>query len=365
MLNMGVRESILQVNTTKEILAGGYESINILILNKIDFLKECLKMVDHLKDLSLSSRMLLWCSLYPFYCVIMLPRLQKEYNDLTSWYKNMIIENDLSVILECYENNCKICGDKRNENSVQIDILPDGVLVGKLADISISLNDGYKKKIEVRKVDKSSLPVCPEKKEEIVKLTDTSNNENEIDGNEEITVEEPVNEEEKKSFELLDKLHISHKTERHESLCDIETLLKVLDQSKGIATKNLLLKAKKCLNNEDSGIWLVVANASSNIDMNKLTKKLGYKSGSLRFANEDLLKSICGVSHGHLSLFGLMNDIEKKSQLIVDESLLKSERISLHPLINTSSVYISENGFECLLKYFRGDSYKIINFSDL
>lgn len=328
-------------------------------------MKECTKIIDDLKNLTLSSKILLWCSLYPFYSVIMLPRLQKEHNNLTIWYKNMIIENDLNVILESYENNCKICGDKRNEKSVQIDILPDGVLVGKMADTSISLNDGYKKKIEIRKVDKSAtIPVCVEKKEENIKLPENNKN-NEIDGKEEITHEDAINDEEKRSFELLDKLHISHKTIRHESLCDIETLLKVLDQSKGIATKNLLLKAKKCLNSEDSGIWLIVANASSNIDMNKLTKKLGYKSGSLRFANEDILKSICGVSHGHLSLFGLMNDNEKKSQLIVDESLLKSDIISLHPLINTSSVYISENGFECLLKYFRGDNYKVINFNEL
>lgn len=150
-------------------------------------------MIDDLKNLTLSSKILLWCSLYPFYSVIMLPRLQKEYNNLTIWYKNMIIENDLNVILESYENNCKICGDKRNEKSVQIDILPDGVLVGKMADTSISLNDGYKKKIEIRKVDKSAtIPVCVEKKEENIKLPENNKN-NEIDGKEEITHEDAIN----------------------------------------------------------------------------------------------------------------------------------------------------------------------------
>lgn len=332
-------------------------------------------MVDHLKEVSLSSKILLWSSLYPFYCVIMLPRLQKEYSELTNWYKAIINENDLNVIFENYDSSCKLCGDRRNDKSVQIDILPDGVLVGKMADVSISLNEGYKKKIEVRKVDKSQqqqqqqhAPAClaaVEKKETTKLPNNNNNNENNCDANEEITVEEPVNEEEKRSFELMDKLHISHSTIRHESLCDIETLLKVLDQSKGIPTKNLLLKAKKALNGEDSGIWIVVANANTNIDMNKLTKKLGYKSGSLRFANEDLLKSLCGVTHGHLSLFALMNDTEKKCQLIVDESLLKCDKISLHPLINTSSAYISEKAFECLVHYFRGDNYKVMNFNEL
>lgn len=99
--------------------------------------------------------------------------------------------------------------------------------------------------------------------------------------------------------------------------------------------------------------------------MNKLTKKLGYKSGSLRFATEDILKEICDVTHGHLSLFGLMNDKNNKAQLIVDDVLTKCDKISLHPLINSSSTIISQNAFQFLTHYFRKDNIKIMNFSEL
>ena len=77
-----------------------------------------------------------------------------------------------------------------------------------------------------------------------------------------------------------------------------------------------------------------------------------YKSGSLRFADNELLESVLGVKQGHLSLFAKINDVDKKVQVIIDKRLLDAEKVSLHPLINTASTVISKEDF----KYF-ADKY--------
>ena len=88
---------------------------------------------------------------------------------------------------------------------------------------------------------------------------------------------------------------------------------------------------------------------------------LQYKSGSLRFADNTLLKSILGVEQGHLSLFAKMNDTEKKVQVIIDKRLLNADKVLLHPLINTSSTILDSKDFKAFAdKYAPG--YKIMEF---
>ena len=44
------------------------------------------------------------------------------------------------------------------------------------------------------------------------------------------------------------------------------------------------------------------------------------------------------ITHGSVSVMGLMNDKEKRVQLLIDEDVLNSEYVGCHPCINTSSV---------------------------
>lgn len=89
-----------------------------------------------------------------------------------------------------------------------------------------------------------------------------------------------------------------------------------------------------------------------------------YKSGSLRFADNELLKSMLGVEQGHLSLFAKINDPENKVQVIIDKRLLEAKTVSLHPLINTSSTIISHDDFLVFAaKYASG--YRVMEFLDV
>ena len=94
--------------------------------------------------------------------------------------------------------------------------------------------------------------------------------------------------------------------------------------------------------------------------MNKI-QDLHYKSGSLRFADNELLKSMLDVEQGHLSLFAKINDEEKKVQVIIDKRLFEAEKVTLHPLINTASTIITAADFKAFAeKYAPG--YKVMEF---
>ena len=50
----------------------------------------------------------------------------------------------------------------------------------------------------------------------------------------------------------------------------------------------------------------------------------------MRFADNELLKTMLGVEQGHLSLFAKMNDPENKVQVIIDKRLLDASTIISH-----------------------------------
>ena len=57
------------------------------------------------------------------------------------------------------------------------------------------------------------------------------------------------------------------------------------------------------------------------------------------------------ITPGSVSVLGLMNDKEKKVQLLVDEDVLCSEYFGCHPCVNTSSPRVkTEDIFEKFLQ---------------
>ena len=50
------------------------------------------------------------------------------------------------------------------------------------------------------------------------------------------------------------------------------------------------------------------------------------------------MEELLDITPGSLSVMGLMNDKERKVQLLIDEEVLEEEYIGCHPCINTSSI---------------------------
>ena len=63
-------------------------------------------------------------------------------------------------------------------------------------------------------------------------------------------------------------------------------------------------------------------------------------SSRLSFAPEEKMLEYLDITPGSVSVLGLMNDKEKKVQLLVDEDVLCSEYFGCHPCVNTSSLRV-------------------------
>jgi Ala-tRNA(Pro) deacylase len=93
---------------------------------------------------------------------------------------------------------------------------------------------------------------------------------------------------------------------------------------------------------QEGQLWLVTALEDTKIDLKTLHQKLG--SGRLSFGSAELLGEVLGLTPGSVSTFGVINDTQSRVSVVLDEALMRCERINLHPLVNTATTGISREG---------------------
>lgn len=128
-----------------------------------------------------------------------------------------------------------------------------------------------------------------------------------------------------KVFALLDELKINFIRCDHEPVetCEASTALLPPDL-KGVRTKHLFLKNKK-----GDELFLVVVDETKLIDYKALAEILEIKR--LGMANEELLEQVLGVGLGEVSMMSLLNDSEKKVQLVIDSAIWGEKAFDCHP----------------------------------
>lgn len=78
--------------------------------------------------------------------------------------------------------------------------------------------------------------------------------------------------------------------------------------------KHLFLNDKK---NKEK-LWLAVCSVDTEVDMKGLNKYLKVGSGNLRGADAEPLESLLGCKKGNINYFSILNDVEKKVQILFD-----------------------------------------------
>ena len=66
-------------------------------------------------------------------------------------------------------------------------------------------------------------------------------------------------------------------------------------------------------------------------------------------ASPDRLKRYLGVDPGSVTILSVINDTEKKVEVVFDRVLWHSQSFLCHPLINTSTLAISKQGIQRFL----------------
>ena len=97
--------------------------------------------------------------------------------------------------------------------------------------------------------------------------------------------------------------------------------------------KNLFL-----CNRQETDFYLLLIPGDKPFKTKYLSAQIG--SSRLSFAKPEYMEKYLDITPGSVSIMGLMNDHEKKVQLLIDEDVLKDEYFGCHPCINTSSLKI-------------------------
>jgi Ala-tRNA(Pro) deacylase len=106
-----------------------------------------------------------------------------------------------------------------------------------------------------------------------------------------------------------------------------------------VSTKNLFLCDKKARR-----FFLVVTSCERTVKFEALAPQLG--AAYLRFASEENLQRILGVTRGAVTMMGLANDGGHLVELWIEAETWKGETFLSHPLVNTATLVLSKSELE-------------------
>ena len=106
-----------------------------------------------------------------------------------------------------------------------------------------------------------------------------------------------------------------------------------------VSTKNLFLCDKKARR-----FFLAVTACEKTVKLDSLAKQLGV--ANVRFASEENLMRLLGVTRGSVTMMGLANDVEHVVELWIDAEIWQSDYFLSHPLVNTATLILSKAELE-------------------
>lgn len=106
-----------------------------------------------------------------------------------------------------------------------------------------------------------------------------------------------------------------------------------------VSTKNLFLCDKKARR-----FFLAVTGCEKTVKLDVLARQLGLVS--IRFASEENLMRLLGVTRGAVTMMGLANDVEHVVELWVDAEIWRGEYFLSHPLVNTATLILAKSELE-------------------
>ena len=164
-------------------------------------------------------------------------------------------------------------------------------------------------------------------------------------------------EKEIRTYELLDKLGISFERVDHEPTETMEACLAVDEVlAPAVICKNLFL-----CNTQKTNFYLLMIREDKKFKTKEISKQIN--SARLSFAPYEFMEQFLDITPGSVSVMGLMNDIENKVKLLVDEDVINSEYVGCHPCINTSSMRLkTKDVFETFLEAVHHD-YTIVKLN--
>ncbi len=134
-----------------------------------------------------------------------------------------------------------------------------------------------------------------------------------------------------RTYDLLDRLGVAYERVDHAPAMTMEVCQEIDQVLQAVICKNLFL-----CNRQETAFYLLMIPDTKVFHTKDLSAQIG--SARLSFAKAEYMEQFLDLTPGSVSVMGLMNDTERRVQLLIDEDVLKSEFVGCHPCINTSSI---------------------------
>ena len=139
--------------------------------------------------------------------------------------------------------------------------------------------------------------------------------------------------EEQSCLAFLDRIGMPYAGLTHDAGDTIELCEQIETHLGAPIVKNLFL-----CNQQKTAFYLLVMPGNKVFKTKYLSKQIG--SARLSFADADSMQALLGIKPGSVSVFGLINDTEKRVKLIFDKEILDLPVMGFHPCRNTSTLKI-------------------------
>jgi len=133
----------------------------------------------------------------------------------------------------------------------------------------------------------------------------------------------------------LESLDIHYELHEHEAVFKVAESEQVDAKIAGTHCRNLFLRDKKKNN------FLLSLQNSTEVDIKKVPEIIN--SSRLSFGSADRLWDYLGVRPGSVCPFSIMNDTDGQGEIFLDKSMMESDIVNFHPLLNTMTVSLSPN----------------------
>lgn len=137
-----------------------------------------------------------------------------------------------------------------------------------------------------------------------------------------------------KVYEALENMDINYEVVNHPPALTIEQADLFIEGKEGVRTKTMFLT-----NKNKNTCYLLILDESKRLDLKKIGQMINAKG--LKFGSEDKLYEKMQLQFGVVSLFGLLNNIEKDINIYIDSEIMGQKSITFHPNENTATVFIS------------------------
>lgn len=148
----------------------------------------------------------------------------------------------------------------------------------------------------------------------------------------------------KNIYNILKKLSIKYEKHEHPAVFTVEEAEKYYINIKGSHNKSLFLR-----NKNGERYFLVITIGAKRLNLKELASFLNEQK--LSFGSPEKLKEYLDLTPGSVSPFGLINDVNKKVEVIVDQEMMEFDKQGYHPNINTATLVISTSDFKKFLDW--------------